>query len=46
MGRKLAELIDLETVRRRCLVRRSFAHGLLNSYELVEAEPGKERRAA
>lgn len=46
-GAKLAEVIDLETVRRRRLVRRSFAHGLLNSYELVEAEPGdSERRAA
>jgi transposase-like protein len=46
-GEKLAEVIDLQAVRRRRLVRRSFAHGLLNSYELVEAEPGDgERQAA
>ncbi len=30
------EIIDIETIRRRRLVRQSFAHGLLNSYELVE----------
>ena len=28
--------IDIETIRRRRLVRRSFAHGLLNSYTLTE----------
>ena len=31
-----AEVISLDEVRRRKLVRRSFAHGLLNSYELVD----------
>lgn len=31
-----AEVISLDDVRRRRLVRRSFAHGLLNAYELVE----------
>ncbi len=32
----VAEVISLDEVRRRRLVRRSFAHGLLNAYELVE----------
>lgn len=48
-GEKLAEVIDLEAVRRRRLVRRSFAHGLLNSYELVDGEDAgedRERQAA
>lgn len=46
-GEKLAEVIDLDTVRRRRLVRRSFAHGLLNSFALVEVEPvDGERQAA
>ena len=36
-----AEEIGLDVVRRRHLVRRRFAHGLLNAYELVE-----EKRAA
>jgi hypothetical protein len=31
-------VIDFEAVRRKRLVRRSFAHGLLNSYELVDGE--------
>jgi len=31
-----AEVISLDEVRLRKLVRRSFAHGLLNAYELVE----------
>jgi transposase InsO family protein len=30
----VAEVIDLDEVRRRRLVRRSFAHGLLNGYSL------------
>ncbi len=34
----VADIIDIETIRRRRLVRHSFAHGLLNSYELVEEE--------
>lgn len=33
-----AEVISLDEVRRRKLVRRSFAHGLLNAYELVDEE--------
>jgi len=33
-----AEVISLDEVRRRRLVRRSFAHGLLNAYELVDEE--------
>ncbi len=37
-GEKLAEVIDLDTVRRRRLTRRTYAHGLLNSYELTEDE--------
>ena len=35
-GAPTAEVISLEDVRQRRLVRRSFAHGLLNAYELVE----------
>jgi hypothetical protein len=48
-GEKLAEVIDIEALRHRRLVRRSFAHGLLNSYEIVDGEdPGNdnERQAA
>jgi hypothetical protein len=48
-GEKLADVIDLEAVRRKRLVRRSFAHGLLNSYELVDGEDAGtegERQAA
>ena len=33
-----AEVISLDEVRQRRLVRRRFAHGLLNAYELVEEE--------
>lgn len=33
-----AEVISLDEVRKRRLVRRSFAHGLLNAYELVDGE--------
>jgi hypothetical protein len=33
-----AEVIDLDEVRRRRLVRRPFAHGLLNAYELANEE--------
>ena len=33
-----AEVISLDEVRRRKLIRRSFAHGLLNAYELVDEE--------
>ncbi len=33
-----AAVISLAEVRRRSLVRTSFAHGLLNAYELVEPE--------
>ena len=33
-----AEVISLDEVRKRKLVRRSFAHGLLNAYELVDEE--------
>jgi transposase len=36
-GEKLADVLDLDALRRRRLVRRSYAHGLLNSYELVGA---------
>jgi len=32
------EVISLDEVRRRRLVRRSFAHGLLNAYDLVDEE--------
>jgi hypothetical protein len=47
-GEKVAEVIDLATVRRRRIVRRSFAHGLLNSYALADdGDTGDgERRAA
>jgi transposase InsO family protein len=46
-GEKLAEVIDLDAVRRKRLVRRSFAHGLLNSYALADDGAGDgERRAA
>lgn len=31
-------MIDLDEMRRRRLVRRSFAHGLLNAYELASEE--------
>jgi hypothetical protein len=31
-----AEVISIDEVRRRRLVRRRFAHGLLNAYELVD----------
>ena len=41
-GEKLADVIDLEAVRRRRLVRRSYAHGLLSSYELVEDDRGRD----
>ena len=37
-GAARAEVISLDEVRRRRLVRRSFAHGLLNAYELVDEE--------
>ena len=33
-----AEVISLDEVRRRKLVRRSFANGLLNAYELADDE--------
>jgi len=37
-----AEVIDLDTVRRRKLQRRAYAHGLLHGYALVEdAEPAR-----
>jgi transposase len=45
-GEKLAEVIDLDAVRRRRLARRSYAHGLLNSYELVEDTGSAPARAA
>ena len=35
-GAPVAEPISLAAVRKRKLVRKSFAHGLLNGYELVE----------
>ena len=44
-GEKLAEVIDLEAVRQRHLVRRGYAHGLLNSYELADDDHA-ERPAA
>ena len=44
-GEKLAEVIDLDAVRQRRLVRRSYAHGLLNCYELA-ADDQPERHAA
>jgi hypothetical protein len=37
-GSPSAEVISLDEVRRRKLVRRGFAHGLLNAYELVDDE--------
>jgi hypothetical protein len=45
-GEKLAEVIDLDAVRRRRLACRSYAHGLLNSYELVEDTGSAPARAA
>jgi len=46
-GEQLAEVLDLEAIRRRRLVRKSYAKGLLSSYELVEDDPAEaERRAA
>jgi transposase len=45
-GEKLAEVIDLEAVRRRRLVRSSHAHGLLNSYKLAEDEDEPPQRHA
>ena len=46
-GEQLAEVLDLEAIRRRRLVRKSYAKGLLSSYELVEdGPPEAERRAA
>mgnify|MGYP002346628187 FL=1 len=35
-GSEVADLISLDEVRKRKLVRKSFAHGLLNGYELAE----------
>jgi hypothetical protein len=35
----LAEVIDLDTVRRRKLQRREYAHGLLRGYALAEDAP-------
>ena len=44
---ELAEVLDLEVIRRRRLVRRTYAKGLLSSYGLVENTPAEpERRAA
>jgi hypothetical protein len=40
-----AEVISLDEVQRRCLVRRRFAHGLLNAYELVEEAGCSLRRS-
>ncbi len=37
-GSPIAEVIDLDEVRRRRLVCRPFAHGLLNAYELASEE--------
>ena len=37
-GSPCAAVISLDEVRRRKLVRTSFAHGLLNTYDLVEEE--------
>jgi transposase len=45
-GEKLAEVIDLDAVRRKRLVRRSFAHGLLNSYALADDGAGDGKRRA
>jgi transposase len=45
-GEQLAEVLDLETIRRRRLVRKSYANGLLNSYELVEDGPPETERCA
>ena len=45
-GEKLAEVIDLDAVRRRRLVRSSHAHGLLNSYKLAEDEQPHQHCAA
>lgn len=46
-GEQLAQVLDLEAIRRRRLVQKSYAKGLLNSYELVENDaPEAERRAA
>ncbi len=39
------EVIDIETIRKCGLVRRSFAHGLLNSYELVKDRAAQLRVA-
>jgi hypothetical protein len=33
----IAEVISLADVRQKRLVQRSFAHGILNAYELVDA---------
>ena len=35
-GEQLAEVLDLEAIRRRRPARQSYAKGLLSSYELVE----------
>jgi len=41
-ARPLAPVLDLEAVRARRLARRSYAHGLLQSYDLVEGEQPRQ----
>lgn len=41
-ARPLAPVLDLEAVRARRLARRSYAHGLLQSYDLVEGQQPRQ----